>query len=275
MRTGIVTSAVAAIFVSVLISGGAQAGTTVYSFATPTSITVAEPHVDTPGAWYIDRYPSNVFAAGATAPDGRSGVLEEGIAASDFQGVDSYNDWQGYEYDVNLSGPVQSISIDLYVSQAMLLTQQEYSVFITANGVNSSNQSTGFPQFDFGTLGPVFTTPDGTRYGPGTVGFNDGGSNGLVAVTTPGWYNLDMVLTVGTGMQYFVNGVSCLTTSDPYTTNLPNFELDSLNFGSSYDTYWDNLTTTSTPEPISLVFFGTGLVAVGGFMARRRMPRKA
>ena len=31
----------------------------------------------------------------------------------------------------------------------------------------------------------------------------------------------------------------------------------------------------AVPEPISMIFFGTGLVAVGGFMARRRMLRNA
>jgi len=29
------------------------------------------------------------------------------------------------------------------------------------------------------------------------------------------------------------------------------------------------------PEPISMIFFGTGLVAVGGYVARRRMLRNA
>jgi hypothetical protein len=28
------------------------------------------------------------------------------------------------------------------------------------------------------------------------------------------------------------------------------------------------------PEPISMIFFGTGLVAVGGYVSRRRMLRK-
>jgi hypothetical protein len=32
---------------------------------------------------------------------------------------------------------------------------------------------------------------------------------------------------------------------------------------------------TATPEPISMIFFGTGLVAVSGYMARRKMARKA
>jgi len=30
----------------------------------------------------------------------------------------------------------------------------------------------------------------------------------------------------------------------------------------------------ATPEPISMIFFGTGLVAVGGYVARRKMQRK-
>jgi len=34
-------------------------------------------------------------------------------------------------------------------------------------------------------------------------------------------------------------------------------------------------TTTTTPEPVSMIFFATGLVAVGGYMARRRMLRKS
>jgi probable HAF family extracellular repeat protein len=32
---------------------------------------------------------------------------------------------------------------------------------------------------------------------------------------------------------------------------------------------------TPVPEPISMIFFGTGLVAVGGYISRRRMMRKA
>jgi len=32
---------------------------------------------------------------------------------------------------------------------------------------------------------------------------------------------------------------------------------------------------TAVPEPISMIFFGTGLVAVGGYMARRKMLRNA
>jgi hypothetical protein len=30
-----------------------------------------------------------------------------------------------------------------------------------------------------------------------------------------------------------------------------------------------------TPEPISMIFFGTGLVAIGGYVSRKRMLRKA
>ena len=36
-----------------------------------------------------------------------------------------------------------------------------------------------------------------------------------------------------------------------------------------------NLTGEPVPEPISMIFFGTGLVAVGGYVSRRRLLRKA
>jgi len=45
---------------------------------------------------------------------------------------------------------------------------------------------------------------------------------------------------------------------------------DSNQFG-----YAGTVEDVSVPEPISMVFFGTGLVAVGGYMARRKMLRKA
>jgi hypothetical protein len=32
---------------------------------------------------------------------------------------------------------------------------------------------------------------------------------------------------------------------------------------------------TPIPEPVSMIFFGTGLVGVAGFMKRRKMRRKA
>jgi hypothetical protein len=49
------------------------------------------------------------------------------------------------------------------------------------------------------------------------------------------------------------------------------------NSGSGWVEYWgmDNLEYTPVPEPISMIFFGTGLVAVGGYVSRRRMMRKA
>jgi hypothetical protein len=34
------------------------------------------------------------------------------------------------------------------------------------------------------------------------------------------------------------------------------------------------VTATPTPEPVSMIFFATGLVAVGGYVAKRRILRK-
>jgi len=47
--------------------------------------------------------------------------------------------------------------------------------------------------------------------------------------------------------------------------------------GGAYDGYLLEvaLAESPVPEPISMIFFGTGLVAVGGFMVRRRMKQRA
>jgi opacity protein-like surface antigen len=43
--------------------------------------------------------------------------------------------------------------------------------------------------------------------------------------------------------------------------------------GDSFDTVEAQFAVT--PEPISMIFFGTGLVAIGGYVSRKRMLRKA
>ena len=46
--------------------------------------------------------------------------------------------------------------------------------------------------------------------------------------------------------------------------------------GSTAEGFIDNVElSVATPEPVSLIFFGTGLVAVSGYMARRRRQQKA
>jgi hypothetical protein len=41
-----------------------------------------------------------------------------------------------------------------------------------------------------------------------------------------------------------------------------------------HDTF-GSVTILTTPEPLSMIFFGTGIVGVAGYVARRRMQRKA
>ncbi len=43
----------------------------------------------------------------------------------------------------------------------------------------------------------------------------------------------------------------------------------------AYTATFGSVDVSTTPEPISMIFFGTGLVAVGGYVSRRRMLRKA
>ncbi len=64
------------------------------------------------------------------------------------------------------------------------------------------------------------------------------------------------------------------------SSNAPLQALDSISFAP--DCGNDSLTLTpivgappAVPEPVAAIFFGTGLIAVGGFVAKRRMLRKA
>ncbi len=276
MRTGILASAVAALFVSLVMSGGAQADTTVYSFASPSSTS----------AWTVDRYPPASFLGGQTAPDSTPGVLEQNVLGSQFQGVGSFYDYQGESLAVNLSGPVQSVSINLYITTAMLTQSTAYAndvnVGMWTTGVDSTNSISAYPIIEFMNLN---SASDTTHPGYSGIGFYtwdyDGNNNpagdwfAADPPSTPGWYNLDTVLTVGTGLQYYVNGSLIGTYADTSTTSLQSVMLEDYNFGSNNQVYWNGLTTATTPEPISMIFFGTGLVAVGGYVSRRRMLRKA
>ena len=59
------------------------------------------------------------------------------------------------------------------------------------------------------------------------------------------WHTLSFVLTVGTGVEYFVDGQLKLTFADPDTTDLGNVILNVYNFGANYDVYWDNFQVRS------------------------------
>jgi len=154
-----------------------------------------------------------------------------------------------------------------------------------------------------------FDLTSGYFYGivsPGNVAYNAFGAPAdvmSVSSSTPFFFNgAYFTAAWNDNLQVTVTGYSGATPVDSETVTLsataPTFE--SFNYAGvtevTFDSFggtphpgydgsgehfaMDNFTYNQrvrsiTPEPVSLMFFGTGLVAVSGYVARRRMQRKA
>lgn len=197
-----------------------------------------------PGVWYPDRYAPAVFES---YDFGGEMVLRHGIRATDVQGNSFYN-YQGRKLDTNLTGTAQSMSIDLWLDASW-------------NGAsrNAGIWSTGFDSGSVASAYPIVAWRSGGTDPAGFYAFDyiNGGWLPLKMATVGDygrWHTLTFVFSVGTGVEYFVDGVSRLTFADPDTANLRNLILNAYNFGADYDVYWDNFrvgSTTPTPyEPV-------------------------
>ena len=60
------------------------------------------------------------------------------------------------------------------------------------------------------------------------------------------WHTLSFVWTVGTGVQYFLDGEPLHAIAETDTAKLANVILNVYNFGQDYDVYWDNFKVGST-----------------------------
>jgi hypothetical protein len=109
------------------------------------------------------------------------------------------------------------------------------------NGVNTGNISAGFHP-----TGDVIGTADiGWSYAP-AVGLGNGYTNYATVLAALGNDEVTSISIVADGGWMATQGLT-----------VTNFDVDAV------------------PEPISMIFFGTGLVAVGGYVSRRRMLRRA
>jgi hypothetical protein len=230
-----VTLLLAACFTSASVEAAIQ------TFDSPGDVTLGP--TQAPGTWYTDRFAPAGFAAGQTAPDGQIGTLKQSIDGSQVQANSFYN-YQGRKYDINLTGAVQAVSIGLYVDPSW-----------ATNDVNAGIWLTGFDS----TPGEVSAYPiiayrhsSTASAGFYTWDYVNGGWINDPAVG-PGWHTLTTKLIVGTGMESYVDGVLFATFADPDTVSLGNVILNSYNYGQSYDVYWDNLSTATVPEPATLI----------------------
>ena len=202
-----------------------------------------------PGAWYTDRYAPSIFETASFDGDNR---LRQGVNAAEYHGGTFY-DTQGRKYDTDLTGAVQSFSIDLYVddwgtayrSAGLWATGEDSGGGVSAYPIlayrQTSDQAAGFYKWDY----------------------INGGYTFAAAANSEAWNKLGFVLTQGTGIEYFVNDVSVGTLADADTVSLANVILNVGNFGQTYDVYWDNFSAQVVPAPGAALLAMLGLSIVG------------
>jgi len=193
-----------------------------------------------PGVWYPDRYKPAVFE---TAIFNGEPVLKHGVRIADSAAnrpssySSAFYNTQGRKLDVNLSGPIQTASIDLWVDPAWATTNSNAGFWGT--GFDSTGGVSAYPILAWRNVAPD---------APGFYIFDYiHGGYILLKAATPAdygrWHTLSYTLNVGTGVNFFVDGGSKVSFADPDTKTLSNVILNVYNFGADYDVYWDNFAT--------------------------------
>ncbi|MCA9950785.1 MAG: hypothetical protein KDE48_14140 [Anaerolineales bacterium] len=199
------------------------------------------------GYWYPDRYPPAVFES---YDFGGEMVLHHGVREADSQAnrpapySSEFYNTQGRKLDTGLSGNQQSMSIDMWVDATWSSGEQNPGIWAT--GFDASDGISAYPIIAWKNVAP---DPAGF-YG---WDYFDTGQWLLLKEAVPedygAWHTLSFDLNVGTGIEYFLDGVSLLELADTDTTQLGNLILNVKNFGSDYDVYWDNFSVVSDTPP--------------------------
>ena len=189
---------------SLKVQGAAGGG---FSAPVATGVTAA------PGVWYTDRYAPAVFES---YNFGGEMVLRHGVRVADsaanrppsYSGT--FYNTQGRNLDANLTGSQQSMSIDLWLDSAMAGPDARVAG-LWATAKNASNAVSSYPIVAFRNRSQASGFPAIT---PGFYGWDENDAVGdgwvLLKATTVGdygrWHTLSFVWTVGTGVQYFLDG---------------------------------------------------------------------
>jgi hypothetical protein len=254
-----------AAFAAMSVATVATAGT-VNNFDNPGDVTLSP--TQAAGKWYTDRYAPATFASGATG-GGRMGVLHHGLSVSDNAAGrpgsfgSGFYDTQGRKYDIGLVGAVQRLAIELFVD-AGSTAQVEAGMW--GVGKNSGGSISSYP-----ILAYIQNTTNDTA-GAGFYTWNGAAYQFVAAGGANAWNSLEIVLTVGTGFETFLNGVSVFTLADVNTVSLDEVILNSKNFLSSstdpvQNVYWDNFSAAVIPLPTAGALGMAGVMVLG---ARRR-----
>lgn len=194
-----------------------------------------------PGYWYPDRYPPYGFGDDSSTFPGND-VIRHSINVADSAGnrppaySSTFYNTQGRKYDTSLTGSVQSMSIDLWVDSNWI--GQDRNAGLWATGFDNSSPTPQISAYPIIAFRNTAVTPGFYKWD-----YINGGYTLAKAATASDydqWHTLSFVLTVGTGIEYFVDGVSVGLFADADTVSLKNVILNAYNFGATYDVYWDN-----------------------------------
>lgn len=243
------------VLVAVLALGTASAHATQFTFDSDPTLSPTQ----APGAWYTDRFAPAEFRSATFDGDAR---LLHGLSGADEQDS-SFRNYQGRKYDTGLSGPSQTFSIDLFVGEDW--AAREVNAGMWGTGIDGAGDISAYP---------ILAFRNGADIAAGFYAFDYFGGDWILETPVGEvgeWYTLSFDLSVGTGVEYFVDGSSIGTFADTGTTSLDNVILNAYNFGEDIDVYWDNFSATGVPEPGTWCLLGASVAGVGA-MRRRARP---
>jgi PEP-CTERM motif len=223
-----------------------------------------DPGGSSPGLWYVDRKAPATFAS---ASFGGGSSLDLGVSAGDFSGTPggSFSDTQGRKYYLTSSGVGSFVSAQLYIPSAWQNQNVSPGLWLTI--YDNSGQAAGFPIIGFYSDGTGNSGGSYFRVWDDVTGYVNLGT----AINWNAWNTFQFTFAAG-GIVDSINGTDVLTDTAAVAnggTSIANVMIESKNFGTSYDAYWDNLITPSptigaVPEPSSVA-----LLALGGALLLR------
>lgn len=181
--------------------------------------------------WYVDRKDAGVFESGIFQGEN---VLHHGIRAVDHDPANNFYNHQGRKIDINLTGPNQIVSIDLFVGEDWNTEQRGAGMWAT--GFDAANDVSAYP---------IVAFRHSATEAPGFYAFDyiNGGWTLLRAAKASDfgrWHTIEFELIAGEGVKHYINGEMLLSFADADTISFGNVILNASNFAEDYDIYWDN-----------------------------------